>query len=303
MMSTPVAKPIRKIGGAVGNATRWTSDKARAVGNKAGNVKQRIQNNDKFRYLADSREGQYIKGAGRAMKYTAKQAGRSLVKKGIPRMANIAVKGAVGAAVGATAGMLGATAAIASGDPSNLLTYGAGAAAAGATLGSSRVNVNPQPRTRSAAQIAREKAFYGDRYDEHVAERNLKEWKRNVAKREELEKYLSADEVKKLYKGENPIIDTYLKNEITDTKDIATIEKMLKDETIKSREEGIALQMNVDKKGDLTNMKPKDKEDWRKDDAETYKKKFGISEERAKKMAEDQQAKEISYLDIRKKLK
>ena len=146
-----------------------------------------------------------------------------------------------------------------------------------------------------------ERDLYGDKYDQHVAEENMKKWKKDDSKKEEIEKYIGASATKTLYEGKQPAIDQYLKNDITDAKDIATIEKMLKDKNIKSREEGIAIQMNVDKKGDLTKMKPKDKEDWRKEDAKTYKNK-GFSEQQTTKMSKKQQTKKIDFLKIRENL-
>ena len=302
-VNSKVGTPVRKIGGAAGSLRKWTGGKAKAVGNKVGNAKRAIQNNDKFRYLADSKEGQLLKGAGRVVRYTAKQGirqARRTVGGAIAAAPNVATKTLAGAALGATAGAVGVGATMVSGDPSNLFTYAGGAAAAAAAIGISGSGVQTSS-TKTATQIARERQFYGDKYDEHVAQKNMKDWKRNTQKREELEKHLGAANAKELYKGDNPAIDQYLKNDITDAKDIATIEKMLKDKNIKSREEGIAIQMNVDKKGDLTKMKPKDKEDWRKEDAKIYRSK-GYSEEQANQMAKNQQEKEINFLKTRKRL-
>ncbi len=306
-VNSKAGTPVRKIKGYAGSARKWVGGKARAIGNKVGNVKRGIQSNDKFRYLADSKEGQFIKGAGRAIKYTAKQGTRNAIRAArrtvggaIAAAPNVAVRAAAGAALGATAGAIGVGAAVASGDPSNLITYGGGAAATAAAIAASRSGVDIS-NTKTAAQIARERQFYGDRYDQHVAEKNMKEWKKDVEKREEMEKYIGSVSTKDLYKGKSPVIDQYLKNEVTDVKDIATIEKMLKDGKIKSREEGIALQANIDKKGDLEKMKPKDREDWRKEDTEIYKKK-GYSEQQATNMAQKQQDREIEYLQIRRKL-
>ena len=174
-----------------------------------------------------------VKGTGRAMKYTAKQGIRSGVR-GVGKAAagaltaapNLAIKAATGVALGATAGAIGTGLAIASGDPSNILTYGGGAALAAGTLGASRAGINTSD-TKSATQIAREKAYYGDKYDDVMAQKNMKRWKRDSDKREELEKYLGADRAKQLY--DNGDIDKYLQHDITDTKMIAAMENVMKD--------------------------------------------------------------------------
>ena len=126
-----------------------------------------------------------LQGLGRVAKYTAKQGGRKLAKTA-PKAVRTAAKIAAGAAVGLTAGVAGATIGIATGDFSNTLTFAAGAATAGGALGASRINTNP-PRGKSAEQIARERAYWGDKYNDHIAEENMKKWKKDSDKKAKLE--------------------------------------------------------------------------------------------------------------------
>ena len=205
-----------------------------------------------------------VKGAGRAMRYTAKQGTKNAIRTArrtvggaIAAAPNVAVKAAAGIALGATAGMIGTGVAIASGDPSNILTYGGGAALAAGTIGMSRDGVNIS-NTKSAMQIAREREFYGDKYDDHMAEKNMKKWKRDDEKRQELERYLGREGAKSLYKDNK--IDQYLKNEITDAKDIAALEKLQKEKNVNFND-AMVFYDAYDKYGDITRQKPKDRAD------------------------------------------
>ena len=269
--------PIRKIRGAAGYVSGGAKGLAGGIKNKASGAIQGIQNNDKFRYFADSKEGQAIKGAGRAMKYTAKQGIRQTRKTiggAIGALPNVATRAAAGVALGATAGVIGAGAAIASGDPSNLITYGGGAFATAAAIGASRAGINTSD-SKSATQIARERAFYGDKYDEHVADRNLKQLKRNMTQKEELEKELGVEAVKKLYKSGD--IDKYYKNDVTSAKDIAALEALKKDGSanVNSTEEAIAVKDLYDKYGSFDKMKKDDRALYREDLRDKFMKKLG----------------------------
>ena len=208
--------------------------------------------------------GDVVKGAGRAIKYTAKQGTKNAIRTArrtvggaIAAAPNLAVKAAAGVALGATAGAIGVGAAIASGDPSNLITYGGGAALAAGTIGASRAGVETS-NTKSAMQIAREREFYGDKYDDHMAQKNMKKWKRDDEKRQELERYLGREGAKSLYKDNK--IDQYLKNEITDAKDIAALEKLQKEKNVNFND-AMVFYDAYDKYGDITRQKPKDRAD------------------------------------------
>ena len=270
-------KPIRKIKGAAGYVTRGAKGIARGIKGKASGAVQGIQNNDTFRMLADSKEGQAIKRAGRNVRYTATQGirqTRKTVGGAIGALPNVATRAAAGVALGATAGAIGAGAAIASGDPSNLITYGGGAFATAAAIGASRTGVNMSD-SKSAAQIAKERAVWGDKYDEHVADRNLKQLKRSMTQREELEKELGVDAVKELYK--KGTIDTYYKNDVTSAKEIAALEALKKDgeANVNSTEEAIAVKDLYDKYGSFDKMKKDDRALYKEDLKDKFMKKLG----------------------------
>ena len=237
----------------------------------AGEADNSEEENEPPRQITGSRgrtgrmtAGDVARGAGRAMRYTAKQgtknairAARRTVGGAIAAAPNVAVKAAAGVALGATAGAIGVGAAIASGDPSNLITYGGGAALAAGGIGMSRAGVETS-NTKSAMQIAREREFYGDKYDDHMVEKNMKKWKRDDEKRQELERYLGREQVKSLYKDNK--IDKYLKNEITDAKDIAALEKLQKEKNVNFND-AMVFYDAYDKYGDITRQKPKDRAD------------------------------------------
>ena len=289
IMNSRPATPVRKIAGAVGNAGKFVKGKANGVGNRLGNGIKNIQNNDKFRYLADSKEGQFLKGAGRAIKYTAKQgikdgvrATRRTVGSAIAKAPDVALRTAAGVVLGGTAATIGAGVALSSDDPAkNMATYAGGALTAGMTIGMTREGIN-NSNTKTATQIAREKAFYGDKYDEHTANQRMKDWKRKQENKQQLEQYLGEEETKQLYKTGK--IDEYLKNEVTDTKDIAALEKLQKNEHVNFNDAMVFHDAHK-KHGDI----PEIERDKRKGIEKDYIEKFqnrGNTEEQAKAKTE-----------------
>lgn len=261
--------------------------------NKVGNAADRIAESkfgqtvgragsklgDAGRYIANSNEGKAIagaaKGLGRVARYTA--------KKGIKKLPDIASRAITGAAVGTIAGTAGLVATMASGDAGNILPWAGGAAVAGATIGASRGGIDTD-KPKSATQIAREKAYYGERYDEHVAQENMKKWKRNSENKEMLNMGLDKEEVKKMY--DNGTIDKYLKNEITNPKDIIALEKYRKAKG-GTQENAIAMHNLKNKMGENpAEMKSKDRAEWKKTFSEDLKKRH-VSEEKATKKSEE----------------
>lgn len=239
-------------------------------------------------YLGNSIEGQKVRAVGRAMKYTAKQGAKNVIRgagsavgRTLTAAPNVAVKAIAGAALGATAGTIGVAAAVASGDPNNLIKYGGGAALAAGAIGASRTGVEVS-NTESAMQIARAREYYGDKYDDVMAEKNMKKWKHNLEKRQELESYLGSEQAKRLY--EDNKIDRYLKNEITDTKDIAALEK-LQEEPGVSFNDAMVFYDAHSRYGDLKKGDPKKRKEIKEDYAEQFEQR-GNSKDAASKKAQ-----------------
>lgn len=301
LSKSKVGAPARVITGAVGSAGKFVKGKYGTAKNWAGNKATQLKDNGVGQklgkakdFVSNSKEGEMLKGAGRVMKYTAKQGIRNL-----GRTASKALKAtpkvAAGAVLGAVAGTAGASLAIATGDPSNLLTYGGGAALAGAYLGSSAINTNTQ---KSAGQIAREKAFYGEKYDAHLEAEFKKKWKTDSKKKEELEGQLGEKKVKELYKTGK--IDRYIENGATNTKDIIALEQLQEKAKISFDEAMVSFDAHG-KYGDITKQKPKDQVDIEAG----YTKEFmnrGNSEEKAKGNARRITKNTHMFEDFRKKL-
>ena len=239
----------------------------------------RAQQNANNKKPLTKRQQQRRRIAGVA-KLTARQAGRKF-KRVAPKAIRTVAKVGAGAALGLTAGAIGATVGIATGDPSNVFSYGGGAAVAGGLLGSGVVNTNTPERIKSANQIAREREFWGEDYEKHAAEERLKEFKRNTEMREKLEKNLGLDRTDELYKSGR--FEQYIRNEVTGYENIVALENLQKNEKMKF-DDALLIFDAYDKYGDITGQKPKD----RTDIEEGYTKKFqkaNLNEREARKKA------------------
>ncbi len=248
-------------------------------GEEQQSIRQRIKNRVRTNKAANK---DYLQRMGRTAKFTAKQGARKLTKMA-PKAIRGVAKGAAGLAVGATAAAIGATVGIATGDPSKVASFAGGAALAGGALGASRVNMNPS-QTKSAAQIARERVFWGEDYDNHIAEENKKKWKKNSNMREQLEKSLGADRVKKLY--ENGDIDNYLDHNVNDPKMIAAMEKVMQNNSNLKFNDVLAFKEGHDLYGNGTNrMGSKSRKEAMEDYTRQFKER-GLSNEKSNAGAE-----------------
>lgn len=241
----------------------------------------------------------FLQRAGQVAKFTAtKQVPRKL-KEVAPKAIRTGAKLAAGAALGATAAAVGATIGIATGDPSRAASFAGGAALAGGALGASRIDTNPPTPTKSAAQIARERAFWGEDYDRHLAEERIKKWKKDEKKREVIEGQLGVEKTKELYKSGK--IDKYLKNEVTSPKDIAALEKLQEENDDVSFKDALLVFDAHDKYGDIDRQKQKDKDDI----TGGYKRQFqraGVNEQRAEEKANRITALTTDFDKIKKNL-
>ncbi len=226
------------------------TDEQRAL---LGKENQSTKDKKKEKHAADI--GTLV-GIGRVANLTARQTGRKILKA-IPKVVRKGAKYTAGAALGTTAAVAGATIGIATGDPSRAASFAAGGAVAGAALGASTIKVD-RSNTKTAEQIARERAFWGDDYYKHIAEENKKNWKKDNDKRAKLEANLGAERTKELY--EDGTIDKYLENGVDSAKDIAALEQLQKNEKISFKDALVAHDAHG-KYGDITGQKPKDRSD------------------------------------------
>ncbi len=222
--------------------------------------------------------GDKAKGAWRATAYTAKQQIRGFgkgVKEGYRKAPGIVA----GAMIGGTAAVMGASLGLAAGDPSKALSYGGAGAVAGGTLGKRTFTISPRNGQESAEKIARDRAFYGDKYDEHVAEKNMKKWRKDDEKRQELERYLGAEKVKELYKGDKDAkINKYLQNEITDAKDIAALERLQKEKNVNFNDAMVFYDAHS-RFGDIRDGDVKKRKEIKADYAEKFEQRGNAKEE------------------------
>lgn len=235
--------------------------------------------------------------AGRAIRFTRAVApvlGKQALKgaaEGISRAPEFALKTATGAAVGLAAGTAGTIGAIASGDANNLLTYGGGAAVAGYALGSNLGNnvIGSEPNEEI------ERRYYGENYEQHKAEQALNAWKKQ--NKEALQNTVGNKKAKEMM--ENGHVDEYLKNEITDVKDMATMEE-LQDNGRVSIAKAIATQKYASRVGSApSKMQGKDKKEWKETFKQEYETNYG---NRAETLADETMKQIDKFYKIRGKL-
>lgn len=294
--NSKVGTPLR---GAV-SAGKWAGRKVDSAKQVAGRGVRKIGNSPVGKlgkFVGNSREGKFVK-------YYAKQgvrAARNTVGNAIASAPNVAVKAATGALLGVAAGAVGVGAGLASGDIGNAAKWGLGAAATAGAVGASRVSIETGGAERTAAQIARGKAIYGDKYEEREAKRNIQNWKKDYKNKEAIEQELGKDRTKQLYT--NGDIDTYLKNEVTDVKDIVALENLRKQSADNmSASKAVAINSKKDQIGeDPSKMTTKKRKEWKETFAKDFKDR-GVSDSRAKE-GSDKLMKDVSTLyKIRKKL-
>ena len=114
----------------------------------------------------------------------------------------------------------------------------------------------------------------------------MKKWRRDDEKRQELERYLGAEKVKALYKGNKDAkINEYLKNEITDAKDIAALEQLQEKKKV-SFNDALVFYDAHSRYGDIPNGDVKKRKEIKADYAEKFEQR-GTSKEVADKKAQD----------------
>ena len=231
------------------------------------------------------------KGLGAAGKQSAVHYARNFkkgmdIKEGLKKSSKLVT----GATIGATAGAVGLGLGLATGDPSNAATYALGAATAGATFGAGTAGagIGALSRTTSASREAFKRAYYGDRYDQHKAEKNMKEWKKDPENRTAIEEHLGQKEAKELY--ESGRINNYLKNDISDPKLIVAMEKAMAEEqgqggNVNFNDMLLASEAREVYGNGKSRLGGKAREELGKDYASQFEKR-GISAEKAQKSAD-----------------
>ena len=241
--------------------------------------------------------------AGARRTFTGKNVRRTfknLTKKGI-RMA-------AGTGLALTAGTVGIAAAVASGDASNVLQYGAAGLGAGYIAGSKMAGgtMNMVGRgydniKNSETRQAMTEAYYGEEYREKQQKKQIKEWKKNVEYKEDLERAIGEDKAKYMYKSGE--VDEYLKYGINDVSDMAAMHELKEKGIANTIPEALALHQYGERiGGDYTKLKEKDRKEWRETFSEEFQGK-GYSKEKSVDASKATLEKIKQYHDIRKNMK
>ena len=245
----------------------------------------------------------------RAMKVGAKRVftGKNM-RRALTSVGKKGIRMAAGATLAAAAGTIGVAAGIASGGgPSNVFQYGAAGIGAGALAGKraadatmNTVGAGYDKVKKSETRNAMVEAYHSDEedYKQRQQAKQIKQWKKNVEYKEQLERTLGEEQAKQMYKrGE---IDEYLKNGITEIPDMAAMHQLQEKKIAGNIQEAMAIHEYGERVGgDYNRLRNKDKKEW----GETFTEEFqqrGHSKEDSEKVTKATFDKIKEYHDIRK---
>lgn len=239
----------------------------------SNNLQAQEEGRSKVSKISNSRPARMIKGVGRVGMLGARKLYDNkgqIAKKAIKMTAAAAVTGAATAATAVAAGTIGIAAGAATGDFDNAVKYGLGAAGAGglAGLNMSTSGINSMGSAIKTVKDSEniQRAYYGDRFEEHRTQKNISEWKKK--NKGELEKEYGVKKASKMMK--DGTIDQYLNANISSTEDIIALQKLQDDKIIKNFEQARAVHKLANMTGDTTKMKAKDRKEWQTTMKEKY---------------------------------
>lgn len=251
------------------------------------------------------------KKLGRAMKVGARRVftGKN-IRKGMAYVGKKGIRMAAGATLAAAAGTIGVAAGIASGDASNAFQYGLAGIGAGALAGKkaadttmNTVGTGYDKVKNSETRKAMAEAYHSEEedYRQKQQEKQIKQWKKNVEYKEQLERTVGEEQAKQMYKqGE---IDEYLKHGITEIPDMAAMHQLQEKNIAGNIQEAMAIHEYGERVGgDYKKLKNKDKKEWGETFAEEFHQR-GLSEADSNKVTKATFDKIKEYHDIRKVMK
>ena len=175
--------------------------------------------------------------------------------RGMARVTGKMFGGAVGAGIGLAIG-------VATGDPSKVFQNSVIGAKGGANLTGRGVDaMSDRIKDVTTIDEATKAAWYGEKYDEHLMKKQIKEWKSNKQNMDKLRINLQAqgqkgnDQYEKLVradKGKN--LEQYLRTGITDASDIYAAEKFRMDNPSASIDQAIAAVKIANSIGDYESL-------------------------------------------------
>lgn len=211
--------------------------------------------------------GRRIKRMAHASWAAQKASMRNAPKKFVRKLENshpirTVGKIAAGAAVGAAAGAVGLAIGATTGDLSNVVKVGGGAAAAGFSLGSGRAQSIGSPMQDSTIQEVRNDAYNKGEYKQDAMDDYVKKYRKDVRNRNYFEQTFGKEEAKEMLK-EGGEVEQYLKNDITDKNEMKAMHKLQKDGIVKNTEEAIAIsQLGTMIGSDTRHMTTKRRNEW-----------------------------------------
>lgn len=255
------------------------------------------------------RKGRSKRSIRRALKAGARRifTGKN-IRRTLTNVGKKAIRTAGGATLAATAGVIGVAGGIASGDPSKVIQYGAAGIGGGFMAGTksadavmNTVGNGYDTIKNSETRRAMTEAYYGEDYKQKQQEKQIKEWKKNIEYKEELERAVGERKAKDMYKtGE---IDEYLKHGVSDVSDMAAMHQLQEDRVASSIENAVAIHEYGERiGGDYSRLREKDKREW----GETFSGEFqekGYSKQQSDDASKATFDKIKQYHDIRKRMK
>lgn len=195
------------------------------------------------------------------------------LKNGVKSMPRTALKLAGGSFTGAA----GVAAGIATGDPSNVLSYGAAGAAAGAAGVSALAN---SARLTPEDKRVWKEVYNGPEYEDLERERYRKKFIKEH--KDQLGRNFSKEKVAEMTK-KGGMVEKMLDNGIDDIDDIITGGKMMESGKVKNVDEAVTVTSFAREVKD--NYKGPNREKWEKATSKRYQENVGLSKDKADKVA------------------
>lgn len=148
-------------------------------------------------------------------------------------------KAAAGIGLGAAAGAVGLGIAATTGDPGNIAKLGGGLAAAGYAVGSGKAGSIKSPMDDETVKAVYDNTYNKGKYKEDAMQDYIDNYKKNEKYRNYLERKFDAKTAKEMIEGGE--VEEYLRNNITDIKDMAAMHKLQKDGVVKNRKQAIGI--------------------------------------------------------------
>lgn len=204
-------------------------------------------------------------------------------------------KMAGGAVLGTAAGAMGAAIAASTGEDGNLAKIGGAAAVTGYAVGAGKVGNMKSPMDDSTVKAVYDNTHNKGEYKEDAMQDYIEKYTKNEKNRNYLERKFDAKTAKEMLEGGE--VEEYLRNDITDIKEMAAMHKLQKEKIVTNRKQAISV-AKLDKMvgADTQNMTDKKRNEWK----ERFGNMSGVKDEKRKEIVAD---KTLTQLDAYNKFK